>query len=270
MTQQTKTAVTVASQQYYHYPPGQVSVDAISITIGSVQYPLEPIYDQRLWNLFNSIQIQPTAIPQSFFNRRDDFGIWPIPQDVYTITLNAFNRDRNLLVADYATGTVTATQGSVTVTGSGTTFTPAMVGRWFTITDTTSYGQGYWYRVTAYVSATQISLEEAYQGTTGSGLTYNIGESPEIPEEGHVILIDGVTADFYFGMRDDTGTAQSFENKFWTGDRNNASRRIGDTDIAAGLIGLMNRYASRTKKRLIMKQPKPYLPQYKVFSTSIS
>lgn len=72
-------------------------------------------------------------------------------------------------VAPYETGTVTATNDSKTITGSGTTFTSAMVGRKFRVSGDNAY-----YRIAAYVSATEITLEVVYQGTTASGSTYSI------------------------------------------------------------------------------------------------
>lgn len=72
-------------------------------------------------------------------------------------------------VAPYETGTVTATNGSKTITGSGTTFTTAMVGRKIRVDSQQAY-----YRISAYVSATEVTLEAPYQGTTTSGATYSI------------------------------------------------------------------------------------------------
>ena len=71
--------------------------------------------------------------------------------------------------APYETGTVTATNGSKTITGSGTIFTAAMVGRKIRIESENAY-----YRISAYVSATELTLEVAYQGTTQSGADYSI------------------------------------------------------------------------------------------------
>ncbi len=270
VTQTAQTTSTVADQQYYHYPPGLVSIDAITIAVGTLAFPLTPIYGQATWDAINQYPIT-NDYPRFFFPRRDDFGVWPIPQDTHTLTFNSFVRDRNLSIDDYTTGTVAVTSGSTTLTGTGTTFTAAMVGRWFTINDPTVVGQGYWYRVRTFSSTTVLVLEEAWQGSTASGATYRIGESPEMPEEGHVLLIDGPTADFYAGLRNDSPTATWFNNKFWTGDGDNNFRVVGEEDkVSGGLIGLMNRYASRTKKRLILKRPSAYLPLNKIWGTTIS
>ena len=72
-------------------------------------------------------------------------------------------------VAPYETGTVTVTNNSKTVTGSGTTFTTAMVGRKIRVA-----GQNAYYRIASYVSGTEITLENIFQGDTASAQTYSI------------------------------------------------------------------------------------------------
>lgn len=72
-----------------------------------------------------------------------------------------------ITVNPYETGTISVTEGSKTITGSGTTFTSAMVDRKFYCEDAT-------YIISAYVSATEITLSTNYAGDTGSGLTYKI------------------------------------------------------------------------------------------------
>ena len=268
--QTTQTASTVVGQQYYHYPPGVIHCDDIVVTIGSLNYPQTVIYSQHAWDLLNAIQIQPSAIPQFVFPRRDDFGIWPIPQGVYPISFKGFIRDRNLSVDDYTTGSVNVVNGSQTVAGNGTTFTSAMQGRWFEITDPTVYGQGYFYRISAFVNTTTLTLESYYLGSTANTATYRVGETPELPEEGHILLADGPTADFYAGLRSDVAKGTWFNNKFWTGDGQNNDRKFGDTNIKGGLIGIVNEYANRDDRKLIRRQPKVYPPQYKVFASVLS
>lgn len=266
----TLSGASGTTQQYYPFPEGEITISGMYITVGSVNFPLKIINSQYDWNQLNAIQVQASALPQFYFPRRDDFGIWPIPQAVYTGTIQYHYRDRNLSVADYSTGTVSVTANSYQVTGSGTTFTSAMVGRWFTVTDPTLSGQGYWYRVNAYTDATHIQLDNPYTGSTGTGVTYRIGESPELPEEGHQVLTDGVTAGYYANVRKDLTTAALFYNKFWTGDPNNNSRQEGNSKISAGLIGMMNRYANRDNTRIITRRPKLNPLNFKVWATSIS
>lgn len=218
----------------------------------------------------NAMQIQPSAIPQFYFPRKDDFGIWPIPQAVYTLNFFAFSRDRNLLVADYATGTALCTIADATVVGTGTTWTTAMVGRWFTITDTTKVGQGYWYRVVTFTDTTHLELDRVWDAATITTSTYRIGESPEIPEETHILLPAGTASDYYAGLRNDIVKATWWDNTFWTGSGVNASRDKNDKNIAAGLIGLIKNYENRDKSNLVYKVARPRSPYWKIFAQTLS
>jgi len=251
MTQKTVTTTTVAAQQYYHYPQGVRNIESVVVTIGTVRYPTTVVNAQWMWDWLNAIQVQPTAIPQFIFPRRDDFGIYPIPQNAYTMTFNYHYRDRALTVDDYSTGTAEVTNGSTTVTLTTGVTAASMAGRFFEITDTSNTGQGYMYRISAVPSGATLTLENGYEGATGSTLTYRIGEVPEFPEEGHIILVDGCTADFYSGPRHDITTATWFNNKFWTGDGQNGSRKMGEATVTGGLIGLHNQYTDRNSERII-------------------
>jgi hypothetical protein len=69
----------------------------------------------------------------------------------------------------YETGTVTVTFNSTTVTGSGTTFTSAMVGRQFRVGTGSPI-----YTIATYTSATSIEIDQAYGGETAAGQDYQI------------------------------------------------------------------------------------------------
>jgi len=73
------------------------------------------------------------------------------------------------LKAPYSTGTLSVTQGSTTVTGSGTTWdttwnTPLLI----------RIGEGDPYLVTAVASTTSLTLAEGYVGESDTGLSYEI------------------------------------------------------------------------------------------------
>lgn len=252
----TKTASTVVNQQYYHFPPGMVSLEGATITIGGVAYPVLTDDSQLQWDLTNQTLLSVSALPRFIFPRRDDFGIWPIPQGVYTITINFPVRDRSLLVADYITGTVTVTNNSQTVTGAGgASWTAAMVGRWFIMDDTTKQGEGLWYRVSAVTPTTTLTLETSYEGVNNSGATYRIGETPELPEEVHRSLVSGVLGDYYSGPRSDVQKATWFNNDYWTGDGQNG-KRDGMT-FTGGILGAKQRYAGRSDGAIVWKHGPP-------------
>lgn len=69
-------------------------------------------------------------------------------------------------------GTLTATNGSQTVTASGTPFLSAYhKGAWLQFTGDSVEN---WYRVLTVNSTSSITIEPAYQGTTGSGKAYKL------------------------------------------------------------------------------------------------
>ena len=79
-------------------------------------------------------------------------------------------RTRDLLTAaNYTTGTVTITQDSRTIRLSGGTWTDSMVGRYFK-----PQGSGNWYRIIAFVSASELTLEQPIIESSASGQTYTI------------------------------------------------------------------------------------------------
>jgi len=270
INQDDQTSITIAGEQYYSYPVGTVGVDSATITVGSQNFTLSPIYDQYTWNMLNALTTQPSTFPQFIYPRKDDFGVWPIPQDTYDINFQRFFRDRNLSVEDYTTGTISLSSGSSTAVGSGTTFTNAMVGRWLTITDTTKYGQGYWYKVDSFTDATHLELQDLWSNASITGATYRIGETPEIPEEGHILLPAGTAADFYAGLRNEANNATWWNNVFWTGDGNNNIRDVDNKNVAGGLIGIIKRYKDRERDNIVQRRPSAGGLRDKIFSTVLS
>lgn len=72
------------------------------------------------------------------------------------------------LSVPYDTGTVTATQDSKTVTGSGTTWTKDMEGQFIKIDNSEAY------EIRSFVSTTSLTLAIPFQGDTTSGADYKI------------------------------------------------------------------------------------------------
>lgn len=111
----------------------------------------------------------PTIVSQVANERRKNVDTWVLG---FYGDVAAGNR----IGTDYTTGTVTVATSTGIVTGSGTTFTAAMVGRGFKATGHTS-----WYRISAYSSPTSITIVDdkdassAYTGgAINAGATYTI------------------------------------------------------------------------------------------------
>jgi len=253
----TKTFPTVATQQYYHYPPNMKEMENIYITIGSRDYPLTPEISYAQWTKLNAIDFQAGAIPNKFFKRQRDFGIWPIPQAIYTSTLTYTLRAGGMVYSDYVTGTVTVTENDATVIGAGgaSWSSSNVVGdiMWFALADTNGEPRGDWYRVLSLTDGTNLELESVFEGATVAGASYIIGESPELPEELHEVLAYGAVADYYAGFRQSLSKAQAWNNMYWTGDFDNNSRDLSNNDISGGLLGFLKDNQARHNSQLIKR-----------------
>lgn len=73
--------------------------------------------------------------------------------------------------ASYATGTVTATQGSTNITGVGTTWTDDMTGLMIRVDSQEEY-----YQFT-FVDATHATIDRGYEQPDGAGLTYRVDQA---------------------------------------------------------------------------------------------
>ena len=82
---------------------------------------------------------------------------------------SCFFMDDLTTAAYYAVGTIALTAGSTTVTGTGTTFTAAMAGKYLR-----RAGDSALYKIQTFTNTTTLVLATAYGGTTGTTLSYQI------------------------------------------------------------------------------------------------
>lgn len=178
---QFKTTSLVADQQYYQMSSDTLRVADIRVLNGTSWYTPELVASEDEWNKMNTITLT-SNIPTHYFIRGfNEIGLFPIPSSSLSNALSVSYEPQHVEVqaADYETGTVTVSAGNITVTHSGTGFTPQMVGRQFQVTDGTD---GRWYRIAAYVSSSVVQLENYYEGISGSGRAFRIGEVMKIPQ----------------------------------------------------------------------------------------
>lgn len=177
---------TVASQQGYQLPHDVKQVINVTITIGTVLWQPQECATRRQFDALNVIPFT-NNFPQFYYIYNNQLLIWPTPADSSNvITVHYKKRLTDLSQADYTTGTVSVTTATTAVTGSGTTWTTNMAGRWLNIaisaSDTTS-GDDSWYQIDTVSSATSLTLKNQYSGQTVTGGTYIIGEAPILPED---------------------------------------------------------------------------------------
>lgn len=217
------TFSTVASQIYYHYPPGFSKLESITVPVGSMAIPLRIVQSQSEWDALHIVAIT-SNYPEAVFPRRDDFGIYPTPSSAVTCTMVGNYQPKNMTAQDVVSGTVTATNNSVTITGNGTLFTVAMVGLYFMLTDSSGISLGSWYRISGVASSTSLTLETYFQESTVTSASYVIADSPAIPEELQEFLPYRAAAVYYANRRRDLDQAQRFINFYYTGDFSNTKR----------------------------------------------
>ena len=206
ITEKSATEDTVASQQAYELPYDYGKMFHLTVTVGSIAYPVLPIEDDQTWLDRNARSSSFTSdIPQFYYIFNDQVYLYPTPtSSSNTITMYYHKRVKAMTFDNYTTGTVDIiTNGATAVTGSGTTWTAPMIGRFLSVTPSataTADGDGIWYEIDTRTSDTVIGLKRNYQGTsltTGASASYIIGEMPTIPEPYHELLIWRPVALYY-------------------------------------------------------------------------
>lgn len=207
-----KTSNIEEDKQYYQFAADILRIGEIRVLQGTNYYTPELVASEHEWNELNTFT-QSGSYPTHYFIRGfNEVGLFPIPSADVTNGLQVSYEPQHieLTQADYTTGTVTVANGSVALTHSGTGFTPQMVGRWVQITDGTD---GKWYRIASYTSTSVLSLENYYEGISGSGRTFRIGEVMKIPQAYQDASVYYAVDRFYM-TQNDQKTAQIFKARF--------------------------------------------------------
>lgn len=189
----TKNMTTVADQESYQIPNGFRKLIDMYIYSGTGSssdtiYSPEMVFDPTKWKLIKQYKLGSASTPYFTYVENTTYKIQPIPSTTGNlITLRGRLRVRDLTIADYTTGSVVSiANGATAVVGTGTTWTADMVGRYIQITETTAAngGDGFWYEIGTYTSATSIGLTKPYEGTSiaAGTATYTIGQCSPIPE----------------------------------------------------------------------------------------
>lgn len=192
VVEQQAQSVLVIAQRGYQVPPDCNMPKGIVLIDGVNRYPIEEEPSDTAWEEIRSGA--QTGRPTKF-HFRPRFGVGggvfelnPVPNVAWTVELTYDATERDLSKARVFAGTVSLTNGSAVVTGTGTAFTADMVGRYFRATQ--DGAQRVPYRVKTYTSATSITLENVYQGPTQASNTYEIFEMFALPEDCHMLPID--------------------------------------------------------------------------------
>jgi len=211
-------------------------IESVYVIVSGQRYTPQPCPSRKMWDQLNSSD-QSTTTPAWWFVYDGEIGLYPRLSDAgYVIGLNCKIRVPDLNIANYTTGTVDiVTNGSHKVTGSGTSWTTPMVGRWIRIThsDTAaSSGDGEWYQISAIESTTVLYLDRPCGGrslTTGASAAYIIGQMPLLPEAYHDL--PEIYAAFRYWLKEDDTRATEFRNLLIDG-QNELMQSYGVNDLS--------------------------------------
>ncbi len=217
------TIPTVAQQQFYKMPPNYSKLKTLTVTIGNLKWTPSEILTREEWDKLNVFPYY-ADIPNNFFiypggDHGAQVGIWPIPSSSgNTITFNYKFRIPDLSLADYTTpGTISVTNGSTTITGAGTTFTPTTntqnESRWIQIAQ--PKGDNLWYQIASIDSTTGITLYSAYQGIdVVASNAFTIGQMPILMEDFQDMLPWKALTYYFSSIVDNKGKKQEFEGMY--------------------------------------------------------
>ena len=202
----------VATQQSYQLPVDCVRIRFVKVQTTDEPLPLDEIQSEQDWNAINSEDSTATNPEFFFIKGKNEIELWPVPSGNYTngLIISYEKGEVSMTADDFTTGTVTVTNGDATITHSAGGFTAKMVGRFFQVTDGS---EGYWYKIASYTDVNNLELENVYQGSSGSGKTFKIGESSQVPDEFHESFVDYALFRYYLSKKD-RGTAGDFKALF--------------------------------------------------------
>lgn len=114
-----------------------------------------------------------SSLPITHPNGEANANQFTVPPNDRAVALMFNDRALYLVGVVYDEGTVAVTNGSAAVTGTGTSWTTAMAGRYLYRT-----GDTRGYLISSVASATSLTLAENYAGVNGSGASYAIKLDP--------------------------------------------------------------------------------------------
>lgn len=178
---------TVAQQQAYKVPFNIKQAINVTVAIGSVLWQPVEIATRKQFDALNVIPFY-NDFPQFYYIYNGELLIWPTPaSNGNVITVHYKVRLRDLSMPDYTTGTVSATNGSTTITGAGTTFKEWMEQQgWIRISSSdtdAANGNNEWYEIESVTNGTTLVLKNEYTGANVAGGAFTIGQVPILPED---------------------------------------------------------------------------------------
>lgn len=179
---------TVAQQQGYTLPGDFEVIEDVTVLIGGYLWQPTASPSRKHFDMINLVPYY-NDYPQFFYIWNGLLNLWPIPSsNSNVITINYKSRIIDISQIDVTAGTVSITNATNAVTGSGTSFASWMgQSGWMRIAHTTgttsANGDNQWYQIDTVTSATALTLNNVYAGATVAAGTITIGDVPILPED---------------------------------------------------------------------------------------
>lgn len=195
----------IEGQGIYQTPVDCVRIIGMTVSVSDTyQVPIKEIRSEFEWRQITAYPYNSNWPAYYFMIGNDEFALWPTPSQDVTNGIRFYyqQQDPFLSVDDIVSGdlspvqTCTVTNGSATVTSTGSTFTTQLKGLWFQTTGTTNLQ---WYEIVDVPDSSTLTLKSAFVGLSGSTISFRIGQIPVIPGEYHSNLVDYALWLFFSG-----------------------------------------------------------------------
>lgn len=258
-----ETVTTTADIDYVEVPNNMRKVTGVRVrSVGgttdqnSTTYIPIMVWDSKKWEFVIASRLGSNQYPYYTYQRGTRVFFQPIPSvtGVEVVLIGRFNI-KDLNIADVTNITVASiANGATTLTLSGS-MTKDMVGRYIQITETSADngGDGWWYEIGSWTSATVVELTKPYQGTSIAAGTAacTIGQITYEPEAYQMAPIYRATAQ-YWTLKENLDLAKTYWMLY---DGGKEANLVPATQEIGGIIAQMLEEAGDTFEGPYMSNP---------------
>ena len=204
------TQATVAAQGTYDLPVDYRKLKTVRQSHGTLFNVLTEIVDPVQFNQLNYSQISTGSQALYYHLEGKKITFYPTPNTIEQTIYSYIARPVDMTMIDYTEGNIlTLANGGVTVIGVGTLWTMNVKAGGYLIIDDEAY------QIATVVSNTELTLAQAYQGTSiGAAYEYIIGDLPLIPQDFADILWIAAVRDYYL-KKEDKQTHDMYTESFY-------------------------------------------------------
>lgn len=175
--------------------------------------PIKEIRSEYEWRLIKTVpNYASNWITYYYVLGNDEIEVWPVPASNIPNGIRYYYQpqDHDLSVEDVVSSalsppqTCTMTNGSTTVTSTGSTFTVQMAGLWFQLIGVTDLS---WYEIVDVPTGSTLTLKSAFVGNSGLGLNFRTGQISILPNEYQDVPLHYALGLFFMG-KGNTARAQ--------------------------------------------------------------